>query len=151
LIALQVQAQGDQPISDIPQEKRPAWRTFKAAKQQAALELAQDKTTLSLRTDDDLDLLTTENDALGYRHYRYQQTYKGVAIEGAIYLMHEKNNQVKTANGRLVHELDMTTSPTLTEAAALQSALTHINAEVYAWNDTTHEKMMRHFTLRAMW
>jgi len=143
LIALQMQAQGDQPISDTPQEKRPAWRTFEAADQQAALELAQDKTTLSLRTDDDLDLLSAENDALGYRHYRYQQTYKGVAIEGAIYLMHEKNNQVKTANGGLVHDLDMTTSPGLTEAAALQSALAHIDAEVYAWDDPAHEKMMR--------
>jgi len=119
-------------------------RTFKANEQIPAKELATNKTALSLDLNDDLTLCTTQEDALGYRHYRYQQTYKDIPVEGAIYLMHEKNNRVKHANGQLIRRLNLPTTPTISQAAALQAALAHINATRYAWDDPTHEQQVKY-------
>jgi len=107
------------------------------------LQLAQDKSTLRLGTDDDLQLLSTQNDELGYRHYRYQQTYKGIPIEGAIYLMHEKNNRTKKANGKLISHISLHTVPHLSEVLALQSALQYVGADVYAWEDANHQALIQ--------
>ncbi len=119
------------------------WTTFKAANQKSAVNLMQDKATLKLAQDDRLTLFSTQDDALGYRHTRYQQTYKNVPIEGAIYLMHEKNNRVQIANGKLVRDLNISVTPSIPEATALQSALQHINATLYAWDDPTHENLKK--------
>jgi len=95
LIAVQMYAQQIPNQPDFPKKESTDWITFKAVEQIPAQQLAQSKTMLQLEADDDLQLLKTEEDQLGFRHYRYQQTYKGIPVEGAIYLMHEKNNQVK--------------------------------------------------------
>ncbi len=128
-------------ISQIHAQER---RTFKANEQISADKLATNKTALSLDINDDLTLCTTKDDALGYRHYRYQQTYKDIPIEGAIYLMHEKNNRVKHANGQLIRRLNLSTTPTINQATALQAALAHINATRYAWNDPAHEQSIKY-------
>ena len=119
------------------------WTSFKVANQKSAVNLMQDKTTLKLAKDDQLILSSIQDDALGFRHYRYQQTYKDIPIEGAIYLMHEKNNRVQHANGKLVRKLNMNITPSISETAALQSALQHINATLYAWDDPTHENLKK--------
>ncbi len=137
----QLHAQSDPLTKD--KAKSTNWLTLKAADQAPASDLATNKAALYLDTDDELTLFSTQDDALGYRHYRYQQTYKGIPVEGAIYLMHEKNNRVQHANGKLVHDLDLSTSPALSEVSALQAALTHINATLYAWNDPTHEQSLK--------
>lgn len=117
------------------------WRTFETSKQKSAINMMQDKTTLKLSINDQLKLLSTQNDELGYRHFRFQQTYKHVPVEGAIYLMHEQNNKVKNANGKLVRNLNLNTTPSISKTKALQIALSHINATLYAWNHPTHEKL----------
>jgi len=136
-ICISLQAQ---PNSKKSIEKETNWLKFKTTEQQTVTQLASNKTLLKFQAEDELQLLKTNNDALGYQHYRYQQTYKGIPVEGAIYLMHEKENKVKQANGKLVHDLKLSTSPAINEAEALQAALKHINATLYAWEDPTHEK-----------
>ncbi len=143
----QLHAQGHPPTKD--KTKTTNWLNLKAADQVPAADLATNKATLYLDTDDELTLFSTQDDALGYRHYRYQQTYKGIPVEGAIYLMHEKNNRVQHANGKLVHDLDLSTSPALSEASALQAALTHINATLYAWDDPRHEQSLKQVKKRT--
>ena len=53
-----------------------------------------------------------KTDNLGFKHYRYQQNYENVPIEGAEWLIHEKNGIAKTANGNLVSGLTLSTLPT---------------------------------------
>jgi len=144
LIFCQLNAQNDSPESKQGEPKQSTeWLTIKTADQTSATELARNKTLLHLNTDDELTLYATHDDALGYRHYRYQQTYKGIPIEGAIYLMHEKNNRVQQTNGKLAHDLSLSINPAITEATALQTALAHVNATLYAWNDPTHEQNIK--------
>ena len=119
------------------------WTHFESDQQISAVQLAQDKSALQLGADDDLKLLSTKNDDLGYRHYRYQQTYKGIPIEAAIYLMHEKNNRTKKANGKLISNISTHTVPHVSEAAALRSALQYVGADVYAWEDATHQALIQ--------
>jgi len=142
LIFSQLYAQGDPPTKG-DKKQSTNWLTLKTTDQAPASDLAQNKTALYLQANDELTLYATQDDALGYRHYRYQQTYKGIPVEGAIYLMHEKNNRVQHANGKLVHDLDLSTNPALSEASALQAALAHVDATLYAWNDHTHEGSLK--------
>ncbi len=47
-------------------------------------------------------LKKTEEDELGFTHYRYGQTYMGIAIEDADYWIHSKDGVLITANGLLL-------------------------------------------------
>ncbi len=126
-----------------PKQAQQDWTYFKPDQQISATQLAQNKSALQLGADDDLQLLSTKNDDLGYRHYRYQQTYKGIPIEAAIYLMHEKNNRTKKANGKLISHINIHTVPHLSESVALQAALQYVGADVYAWEDATHQALIQ--------
>lgn len=119
------------------------WITFESANQKSAINLLQDKTALKLSVNDEMHLLSSKNDALGYRHFRFQQTYKDVPIEGAVYLMHEKNNQVKNANGKLVRNLNLNTTPAICKSEALEIALSHVDATLYAWNHPMYENLKK--------
>jgi len=133
IITVSIYAQKNQPTTNIQADKT-NWISFKAAEQTSAAQLAKNKTALYLQDKDDLDLIAEQSDQLGMRHYRYQQTYDGIPIEGAIYLLHEKENRVKTANGKLIHQLNLNTVPSISVDAALTFALAHIDAEQYAWD-----------------
>jgi len=121
LIFTQLQAQPTFKSTDFPKKENTEWLSFKPTDRISANELKNNKVKLKLDTHDELMLLNIQEDELGFRHYRYQQTYKNIPIEGAIYLMHEKNNHVKNANGKLVQQLNLTTRPAISEATALQT------------------------------
>ncbi len=141
-IFISTQAQPNFSKKDFAKEST-QWLKLDNNQQVSAKQLATNKSLLKLQPEDELQLLKTNNDALGYRHYRYQQTYKGIPVESAIYLIHEKNHTVKQANGKLVHDLKLSTKPALTEAEALKAALTHLNAILYAWEDAAHEQSIK--------
>ena len=81
-----------------------------------------------LSNDFGLQLSQQQTDNLGMEHYRYQQTYKGLPIAGAMYMVHTKNKQVTAMNGVLTPQIDAANTPQLTESAALDKALQHIGA-----------------------
>ena len=79
--------------------------------------------------------LSALSDDLGMTHYRYQQTYAGIPIEGTVYILHaNKNDRIEQMNGSLVEvsarHLPATT-PQLHAEQALQYALHYTNAQVY--------------------
>jgi len=119
------------------------WKSFKAEHQEPAKQLAQNKTALLLSDQDALQLIASTKDELNYQQYRYQQSYKGIPIEGAIYIMHEKEGKVKLSNGSLVTQLNINTQPSLSEAVALQLAIEHTPAKLYAWQSKVHEKALK--------
>lgn len=108
-----------------------------------ALQLANDKSTLQLGTNDNLEIISVTQDNIGFTHHRYQQTYKGIPIEGAEYIMHEKDSRVTHANGRLARNINLTTTPSITEAQALQYALNYMNGHVYAWESNKEEAILK--------
>jgi len=68
-------------------------------------------------------------DKLGQTHLRYKQYYKGIELADVQFILHVENGMVFHANGDLIHGLDLDVTPSLSEDAALQYALSNINAE----------------------
>ena len=94
---------------------------------------------LGLWDDDSLGLYKSEEDALGFKHYRYYQYHNGIKVEGAVYQIHEKNNSICLAHGLVVKGIKAPSKPIFSEKEALGSALESIDASLYAWQDTSWE------------
>lgn len=80
--------------------------------------------------------IRTESDELGYIHHRFAQTYNGYPIEGAVYLVHSQNGYIRMMNGDAFANLQANTQINLSESQALQTALNHIGAEQYFWEQS---------------
>lgn len=86
-----------------------------------------------------------ETDALGMTHIRYQQSYLGIPVENAYEIVHSKGGSILRQNGKLVESFDrqLTATPTLSEAGALQQALSGIHAQVYKWQVPEEEAFIK--------
>lgn len=88
----------------------------------------------------DFELLSQKNDEWGYTHYRYAETYKGIPIDGALYNLQVKNDQVIAFNGVALQPVELPVKQSLTEKQALQMGLTYIGAKIYMWEQPHWEK-----------
>ncbi len=120
------------------------WLELKADKAiDKASFMLQTKVLFDLEEANDFVPIKTNSDN-NWTHHRLQQTYKGIPVEGAVYMVHEKEGLVRKANGDVVSDLDVSLIPTLTEQEALSSLLEHIGATKYAWEDPISEAMLQH-------
>lgn len=80
-------------------------------------------------------LLNKMADAVGFTHYRYQQTINSIPVEDAVYILHVKGGKVLSENGAWMKDIpaSLSATATLKEAAALQAALKSVNAKEYRW------------------
>lgn len=99
----------------------------------------QYKKAFGLTADDEMRLIKTETDAIGLTHYRYQQYHKGVLVFGAVYILHEKNNQLKTGNGMIVTNINKASNPSIQPKKAIETAIAKVSADEYAWQNKTLE------------
>ena len=84
-----------------------------------------------------------EKDQLGFKHYRYQQTFQDIPIEFAILISHTKDGKIKSLNGELVSIPPKLNEVSLTEEAALKAAKNHIGASVYKWQVPEEENHLK--------
>jgi len=119
------------------------WLDIAPTTKLTAKEFVENKTALPLPESHTLDLVSTHESRNGYRQYRYRQYYKGIPIIGADYIVHEKNAQVKKVRQKVAKNIQANTQPSVNEDAAFQAALHHINATRYAWEDETHEALVK--------
>ncbi len=77
----------------------------------------------------------SSTDQLGMQHRFLQQYYKGIAIDGIGYRVHEKNGFVKSANGKGVRNIRIDIQTTLSESQAFQNAVRALNTK-----DTTKQQ-----------
>ncbi len=110
--------------------------SFEQAKQWIVNELAIDSKM-------NLVLLREEKDNLGHSHYRFQQTYFGKPIEGAVWIIHAKNNKVYAMNGLIYKNLTAEKHTVFSEEDALESAKNKIGATQYKWEIEGEEKHLR--------
>ena len=75
--------------------------------------------------------------------YRYEQTIDGYPVEFTAWHVHEKNNRVTALNGDLVNVQNFTPVFSISEEDALKSALNHIAAELYMWQDENEEILLK--------
>lgn len=101
------------------------------------------KSSFELGINDEMVLKRTKSDNLGFTHYRFQQTYKSVDIEGAEYIIHEKGNKAIKANGKILVGFDEDVNPSLTETEALNMALAYLPALKYMWQDEEEENLRK--------
>ena len=50
-------------------------------------------------------------DQLGFKHIKIQQLYNNIEIENAVYILHTKNNYIRTLNGYFYSENPIKTTP----------------------------------------
>ncbi|PKP21055.1 MAG: hypothetical protein CVU05_07665 [Bacteroidetes bacterium HGW-Bacteroidetes-21] len=96
-----------------------------------------------LGNNDEMKLLRVDEDKQGMRHYRYQQYHYGYAVDGAIYLLHEKDGKVKSGNGKIIKGLQPAQKAVVLPSKALQAALNIVPSELYIWQDPASEKMLK--------
>jgi len=102
------------------------------------------KEYLELSGDDEMKLVNTSSDELGFTHHDYQQHYKGIKIMGADYKVHRSSSgQSGSANGKIVPRLNTDVNPSITESEALKAALNYVNAQAYMWEDKEEEKQLK--------
>ncbi len=90
-------------------------------------------------------LVTTEADAKGYTHYRYQQTLNGIPVEDAVYVVHVKDGRVMSQNGSWIESFPKSLSKVVVvkEDAALRNATQFIHASLYKWESQDDENFIK--------
>ena len=114
---------------------------------------SQLKSLLDLNENSDLVLQRTEQDKLGFIHYRYYQTYKGVPIENAMYIIHTKNGLLKSLGGSIVTDfdplMDDRSAQKFSTSEAISIAVKYVGAKLYAWQDAGMEQRIKEQTNNA--
>jgi Zn-dependent metalloprotease len=90
-------------------------------------------------------LLTSRSEEknLGMNHYRFQQTFRGIPIVGAEYILHQRGSRPLKGNGHVVGGFSKADRATITADEALQAVLRQVNAKKYAWEDAEMEQLIR--------
>ncbi len=88
-------------------------------------------------------LLGMETDDLGFTHYRYQQTYKGIPIHSNIFILHVRNGKIESMNGQLFSQMNVSATASITEAEALNIAMEYVGADLYKWQVPEEEALLK--------
>lgn len=106
------------------------------------------KTIFGLNANSDLVLAKTESDKLGFIHYRFYQTYKGVPVDKSMFVVHTKNGLLKSTTGNIVTEFGMPLQKNNTISAdkAVDIAIAKVGAKQYAWQQKGMEKVLKQQT-----
>lgn len=102
------------------------------------------KETIGFSSNHNFVLVKSDTDNLGVTHDRFEQYYKGIKVDGEMYILHSKAGNVIRANGKKRAELDMDIVPTISESAALITAFNSVNSQKYAWQDTNQVNIWVH-------
>lgn len=82
--------------------------------------------------------LKQEQDPLGFIHQKMQQYFKGVKVEFATVTLSSKNGMVQTLNSAYSPIADdFNVTPSINGPQALNSALAHVGATKYMWQNTS--------------
>jgi bacillolysin len=94
---------------------------------------ADQKKALGLAVNDEMKLYKTEQDQIGFTHYRFQQYYKGLKVISGEFLLHAKEGKLITANGNMIRGLIKNAVSSISKETALQQALRFFPSPQYAW------------------
>ena len=91
------------------------------------------KEALKATANDEFRLYETIEDDLGFKHFRYEQYYKGLPVEFSRYYIHTINNRIVSANGNFVNNIDLTATPNISAEDAIANVINYVGAEEYIW------------------
>ncbi len=94
-----------------------------------------------------LKLLNIEYDLEGMKHYRYQQTFRDIPLEGTMFIVHTKDSKVISMNGLIFDDVRFKRSnPGISEAEAIDKALNYTDADTYMWESAESEMHLKKMT-----
>ena len=118
--------------------------------QQPSFQQSQLRSLLDLDHQAGFVLLGQQTDALGFTHYRYAQTYKGLPVENAMYIVHVKNGLVTAMSGEIAVDFDnyrnAAVTASLSEKQGITIALKRVAAREYMWQDPHMEQRLKEQT-----
>lgn len=88
---------------------------------------------LGLNEKSQMQLVRVEHNANNWNHLRYQQYYDGIKIQGSEYILHEHNNELISANGRIEANLEINTQAAINPVDAINIALKNDHSKKYIW------------------
>src|SRR6056297_14525 len=80
-------------------------------------------------------LINMNNGSMKMTHKRYVQTINNIPLEYSAYLLHSDNGMVKSMNGNICSDPEISGNFQLSKAEALAAAETHIGADVYIYDE----------------
>lgn len=90
---------------------------------------------------------TDADDFGGFTHYKYQQTFMNIPIEGAGCIEHyDKNGSLYLINAKIADSIKKSHEPKLSGRDALKALLSNIDNDpkiVFAWEDASWEQQIR--------
>ncbi len=98
---------------------------------------------LPVTKDDRFVKIASHTDNIGYVNDKYQQYFKNIKVEYAVYNVHAKNNAIKSMNGEFLKIKKLNTTPGISEKDALKKALQYVGADKYMWEDKGNEAFAR--------
>ncbi len=97
------------------------------------------RSNLEMSSNDMLVKISTETDALGITHDKYQQYYKNLKVEHSTFTAHGKSGDAEMLTGEYRQIVGVNATPSISEQQALSSALNFVGAEKYMWQDAANE------------
>ncbi|MEA3497289.1 MAG: M4 family metallopeptidase [Bacteroidota bacterium] len=97
------------------------------------------KNSLDLKQNEDLIFYKKENDQYEFSHYRYKQYYNNLEVEFGVYYAHIKNNRLISANGTFFKDININTTPSITEENAFNTAMNSLLPNAKIREDTKQE------------
>ncbi|PKP10934.1 MAG: peptidase M4 [Bacteroidetes bacterium HGW-Bacteroidetes-4] len=98
---------------------------------------------LNLRSNESYREAKSHQDELGMVHQKYQQTYRNIPVEFGTYTIHSKEGQVFALSGIYKEIQNVDLAHVLTEAEALEKALSYVGAQNYMWEDGNNEQWLK--------
>ena len=98
---------------------------------------------LLITSNDTLTLLKKEQDDIGFTHYRFQQQFNRIPLDGVQFLLHEKNGKLTSANGNFYSGLNINTTASISKQEAIQKAIQFVGAEKYLWDNPKEEQFLK--------
>lgn len=98
---------------------------------------------LQLSQDEQMVRTKVETDALGFTHEKYQQYYRGVKVEHAVYSVHAKAGEIESLSGTVRHLGQLDVAPKISAPAALERALSFVGAKEYMWQIPQEEEGLK--------
>jgi Zn-dependent metalloprotease len=96
-----------------------------------------------LGADDAMQFVKNETDALGITHTYYEHYYKNTKIDIGHNTVHSRNGKAHLVNGKICIGLNMSVTPAITAASAINYAKNYVNATTYLWEDSIAEQNLR--------
>ncbi|MCX6291246.1 MAG: PKD domain-containing protein, partial [Bacteroidetes bacterium] len=89
------------------------------------------KSVLHARPEDDVRLYHTEQDKIGFTHFRYRQYYQNIPVEYSMYIVHVRDGKIISANGEYYPGISVSLQPSVNPGEALQIAKNDVHAKTY--------------------